>query len=341
MKAVRLHDYHKSPVVEDVAEPTISGPLDVVVKIGGAGVCRTDLHIIEGQWADRSGVALPYTLGHENAGWVHAVGDGVTNVAPGDTVILHPAPGCGLCRACRAGDDMHCSNGDFPGLVRDGGMADFLLTSARACVKLDPSTQPADVAALADAGITAYHAVRKAIPLLYPGTACVVIGAGGLGHIGIQCLAALTATTIIVVDRNPDALKLAEQLGAQHTVVAGGQQVDAVKDLTGGAGAEVVLDFVAEQGAEHDGFEMTRRAGSYFVIGYGGQLQIPTLDIISTERNIIGNIVGTYNDLVELMVLAEAGKVTLHTKTYPLDSAIEALDDLDNGRVRGRAILVP
>lgn len=114
MKAVRLHDYHKSPVMEDVAEPTISGPLDVIVKIGGAGVCRTDLRIIEGQWADRSGVALPYTLGHENAGWVHAVGDGVTNVAPGDTVILHPAPGCGLCRACRAGDDMHCSNGDFP-----------------------------------------------------------------------------------------------------------------------------------------------------------------------------------------------------------------------------------
>jgi NAD+-dependent secondary alcohol dehydrogenase Adh1 len=220
-------------------------------------------------------------------------------------------------------------------------MAEFLLTSARACVKLDPSTQPADVAALADAGITAYHAVRKAIPLLYPGTTCVVIGAGGLGHIGIQCLAALTATTIIVVDRNPDALKLAEKLGAQHTVVANGQQVDAVKDLTGGAGAEVVLDFVAEQGAEHDGFEMTRRAGSYYVIGYGGQVQIPTLDIISTERNIIGNIVGTYNDLAELMVLAQAGKVTLHTKTYPIDSALEALDDLDNGRVRGRAILVP
>ncbi|MGH3962420.1 MAG: NAD(P)-dependent alcohol dehydrogenase [Pseudonocardiaceae bacterium] len=341
MKAVRLHDYHKPAVVEDVAEPTISGPLDVIVKIGGAGVCRTDLHIIEGQWADRSGVALPYTLGHENAGWVHAVGDGVTNVAPGDTVILHPAPSCGLCRACRAGDDMHCSNGDFPGLVRDGGMAERLLTSARACVKLDPSTQPADVAALADAGITAYHAVRKAIPLLCPGTTCVVIGAGGLGHIGIQCLAALTATTIIVVDRNPDALTLAGELGAQHTVIADGQHVDAVADLTGGAGAEVVLDFVAEQGAEHDGFEMTRRAGSYFVIGYGGQVQIPTLDIISTERNIIGNIVGTYNDLAELMVLAQAGKVTLHTKTYPLDSAVEALDDLDNGRVRGRAILVP
>jgi NAD+-dependent secondary alcohol dehydrogenase Adh1 len=209
---------------------------------------------------------------------------------------------------------------------------------------------PASASAATSAGFVSgssfTHAravVRRysAIPLLYPGTSAVVIGAGGLGHIGVQCLAALTGTNIIVVDRNPDALKLASELGAHHTVVGDGSQVDAVKDLTGGQGAHVVLDFVAEQGAEMDGWNMTRPAGSYYVIGYGGQLEIPTLDIISTERNIIGNIVGTYNDLVELMVLAEADKVTLHTKTYPLDSAVEALDDLDNGRVRGRAILVP
>jgi NAD+-dependent secondary alcohol dehydrogenase Adh1 len=341
MKAVRLQKYHRQPVIEEVPEPRATGPFDVVVKIGGAGVCRTDLHIIEEQWAEKSGVALPYTIGHENAGWVHEVGPAVSNVAVGDTVILHPTPTCGLCHACRAGDDMHCPNGSFPGIDSDGGMAEYLLTSARACIKLDPATQPQDVAALADAGITAYHAVRKAIPLLYPGTACVVIGAGGLGHIGIQCLAALTATTVIVVDRNPEALKLAEQLGANHTVVADGNQVRAVQDLTGGAGANVVLDFVAEQGAEQDGFAMTARAGSYFVIGYGGQLQIPTLDIVSTERNIIGNIVGTYNELAELMSLAQAGKVTLHTRTYPLEAAVEAVADLDAGRVRGRAILVP
>jgi NAD+-dependent secondary alcohol dehydrogenase Adh1 len=340
MKAVRLHAFHSQPVIDEVPEPVISGPLDVIVKIGGAGVCRTDLHIIEGQWDAAMGTPLPYILGHENAGWVHEVGSAVTNVSVGDTVILHPTPTCGLCRACRAGDDMHCIASTFPGLSTDGGMAEYLLTSARACVKLDPQTQPKDVAALADAGITAYHAVRKAIPLLYPGTSCVLIGAGGLGHIGIQCLAALTATQIIVVDRNPDALKLAEQLGAQHTVVADGGQVDAVKDLTGG-GAEVVLDFVAEQGAENDGWAMTRPAGSYYVIGYGGELHIPTLDIISTERNVVGNIVGTYNELAELMVLAQTGKVTLHTRTYPLDAAAEALADLDAGRVRGRAILVP
>jgi NAD+-dependent secondary alcohol dehydrogenase Adh1 len=341
MKAVRLHAFHQQPVVDEVPEPVISGPLDVIVRIGGAGVCRTDLHIIDGQWDAAMSTPLPYTLGHENAGWVHEVGSAVTSVQPGDTVILHPTPTCGLCRACRAGQDMHCIASTFPGLSTDGGMAEYLLTSARACVKLDPATRPQDVAALADAGITAYHAVRKALPLLYPGTTCVVIGAGGLGHIGIQCLAALTATNIIVVDQNPDALKLAEQLGAHHTVVADGTQVAAVQDLTGGTGAEVVLDFVAEQGAENDGWAMTGRAGSYFVIGYGGTLHIPTLDIISTERNIIGNIVGTYNELAELMVLAQAGKVTLHTRAYPLDAAVEAIADLDAGRVRGRAILVP
>src|SRR5215472_7899487 len=180
VKAVRIHGYHQQPVV---------------VKIGGAGVCRTDLHIIEGQWDAAMSPSLPYTLGHENAGWVHEVGSGVTNLAVGDTVILHPLITDGVCRACRAGDDMHCVSASFPGLSHDGGMAEYLLTSARACVKLDPQTQPAEVAALADAGITAYHAVRKAIPLLYPGTTAVVIGAGGLGHIGVQCLAALTATT--------------------------------------------------------------------------------------------------------------------------------------------------
>jgi NAD+-dependent secondary alcohol dehydrogenase Adh1 len=342
MKAVRLHSYNKPPTIDEVPEPTVTGPLDVVVKIGGAGVCRTDLHIILGQWDSRMNPTLPYTIGHENAGWVHEVGSAVTNVAVGDTVILHPTPTCGLCRACRAGQDMHCSSSTFPGLDGSaGGMAEYLLTSARACVKLDPGTQPQDVAALADAGITAYHAVRKMIPQLYPGTTCVVIGAGGLGHIGIQCLAALTATNIIVVDRNPDALNLAKQLGAAHTALADGTQVDAIKDLTGGEGADVVFDFVAEEGAENDGFEMTRPAGSYSVIGYGGSLTIPTLDIISTERNIIGNIVGTYNELAELMVLAQAGKVTLHTKIYPLDAAQDALADLDAGLVRGRAILVP
>src|SRR2546426_5715886 len=199
MKAVRLAKYHVQPTIEEVSEPKITGPHDVIVRIGGAGLCRTDLHIIEGQWAEKSGVTLPYTLGHENAGWVQDIGSAVSNVAVGDTVIVHPLVTCGLCRACRAGNDMHCSNAAFPGISVDGGMATFLKTSARAVVKLDPSLAPKDIAALADAGLTAYHAVKKASALLHPGTKAEVNGAGGLGHIGVQCLKALTPAEIIVV----------------------------------------------------------------------------------------------------------------------------------------------
>ena len=341
MKAVQLGLYNSKPELAEVPRPTIDGPMDVIVRVGGAGVCRTDLHIIEGQWEEKSGVRLPYTIGHENAGWVEEVGSAVTNIAPGDPVILHPLATCGLCRACRAGDDVHCADSKFPGIDSDGGYAEYLKTTARSVVKLDPSLQPADVAALADAGLTAYHAVAKAARILRPGHRAVIIGAGGLGHIGIQVLAALSAAEMIVVDRSPEALTLARDLGARHTVVADGSQVDAVLALTGGEGAEVVLDFVGEGGAIEDGIAMLRQAGSYFVIGYGGRLEVPTIDVISSEINFIGNLVGSYNDLVELMSLAADGKVTLHTTTYPLTEFATALTDLDQGRVRGRAILVP
>ncbi|HAG97302.1 MAG TPA: alcohol dehydrogenase [Ktedonobacter sp.] len=341
MKAVRLHQYEQQPKIEEVAEPKITGPYDVIVRIGGAGLCRTDLHIIEGQWAEKMHPTLPYTLGHENAGWVHEIGSAVSNVAVGDTVIVHPLITCGLCRACRAGDDMHCSNSAFPGISIDGGMANFLKTSARAVVKLDASLAPKDIAALADAGLTAYHAVKKAANILYPGTKAVVIGAGGLGHIGIQCLKALTPAEIIVVDRSPEALELTRKWGADHTVVVDGSQVARVKDITDGQGAEAVIDFVGEGGAIEDGIGMLRPAGSYYVIGYGGKLNIPMIDIISTEINFIGNIVGTYNDLAELMTLTAQGKVILHTVTYPLDATLDAIHALDSGKLRGRGILIP
>ncbi|GAA3952444.1 NAD(P)-dependent alcohol dehydrogenase [Actinomadura viridis] len=341
MKAVRVHEYDEAPTLDDVPEPAVNGPHDVVVQVQGAGVCRTDLHIIEGQWRDKSGVRLPYVIGHENAGRVAEIGPAVTNVAVGDPVILHPLVTCGLCTACRAGDDVHCSASAFPGIDTDGGMAEYLLTSARSVVRLDPSLEPADVAALADAGLTAYHAVRKAAPRLRPGTTAVVIGAGGLGHIGVQALRALTATRIVVVDRSAEALELAAELGADETVLADGSQVARVLEATGGDGAHAVLDFVGEGGAIEDGIAMLRRAGGYFVIGYGGRLDVPTIDIISSEIDFIGNLVGTYNDLVELMALAASGRVRLHTVKYPLDRFAEALSDLGRGRVRGRAVLVP
>jgi NAD+-dependent secondary alcohol dehydrogenase Adh1 len=341
MKAARLHEYHSRLTVEEVPEPAISGPHDVVVRVGGAGLCRTDLHIQEGQWAEKSGVTLPYTLGHENAGWVQAVGSAVSNVEVGDTVIVHPLVTCGLCRACRWGDDVHCEDSTFPGISVDGGFAELLHTTARSVVKLDPSLHPSDIAALSDAGLTAYHAVKKAVRDLYPGSTAVVIGAGGLGHIGIQCLKAMTAADIVVLDPLEEALALARETGADQTVAVDGKHVDTVLEMTGGKGAEAVIDFVGERGATADGVAMLRDAGSYYVIGYGENIDVPTIDIISREINFIGNLVGSYNDLAELMALTAAGKVTLHTAAYQLDAVNDAMADLDHGRIRGRAIFVP
>jgi NAD+-dependent secondary alcohol dehydrogenase Adh1 len=341
MRAARLHAYHEPLRLDSVEEPRALGPLDVVVRIGAAGLCRTDLHIQEGQWAEKSGVQLPYTPGHENAGWVHEIGSAVTNVERGDTVIVHPFISCGLCGACRRGDDMHCTSGSFPGINRDGGFAEYLLTSARSVVKLDPSLEPKDIAALADAGLTAIHAVKKAIPVLGAGTHVVVIGAGGLGHIGIQCLKAYTPAEVIVIDPSERALALAGEMGADQTVRVDGKQVDAVNELTDGFGAEAIIDFVGEKGAIQDGIAMVRDGGFYYVIGYGENIDIPTIDVISREISFIGNLVGTYADLQELMTLTAQGKVRLHTSTYPLDAINDAMADLDNGRLQGRGILIP
>ncbi len=343
MKAVRLHAYDRWPSVDEVPEPRATGPFDVIVRIGGAGLCRTDLHIFEGQWAPLTGVDLPYTIGHENAGWVHEIGSAVANVEVGDAVIVHPLVTCGLCRPCRAGDDVHCTDQAFPGIGPDGGWAELLSTTARAGVKLPDGLEPAAVAAHAHGGLPAYHAVKKAMlrGLLLPGMRAVVIGAGGLGHVGIRSLAALSPAEIIVVDRDPDALELARELGAGHLVTAHASQVDTVLELTDGDGAEVVFDFVGENGTVAQAFAMTREAGSQFVIGYGEPIDAPTIEVISTERSFVGNLVGTYNDLAELMTLAAEGRVDLRTRTFALNDAVEAMQELHHGRLHGRGVLVP
>jgi NAD+-dependent secondary alcohol dehydrogenase Adh1 len=235
---------------------------------------------------------------------------------------------------------MQCINGAFPGISQDGGFAQLLRTSARSVVKLDPILEPKDIAALADAGLTAHHAVRKSVPELYAGTNAVVIGAGGLGHIGIQCLRAMTPTNIIVVDPSEEALELAKEWGADETVQVQEGYSDTVLEMTNG-GAEVVFDYVGERGAQDEAWKMTRPAGFHYVIGYGGKVEIPTIDIISTERSVIGNLVGTYNDLEELMNLTARGLVKLHTATYPLDAVNDAIQDLNSGKLRGRGILIP
>src|SRR3979490_2801414 len=304
MKAAVLHAFDEKLTAkefvkyEDVTDPKISRPMDVIVRIGGAGVCRTDLHIVEGIWRSKVDVKLPYIMGHENAGWAEAVGPGV---------ICHPLVTSGHCLACRRGNDMHALDSAFPGINANGGYAQYLLTGQRSLIKLPKSLAPKDVAPYTDAGLTAYRAAKKASRHLLPGEYVAVIGAGGLGHIGIQVLAALCAAEIIIVDRSDTALQLAKECGAHHVVKADGDEVEAVLALTGGRGAEAVIDFVGEGDAIAKGLSMTANGGYYYIVGYGGKIELPTIDMITTEKTIVGNLVGTYAENSALMALPGRG----------------------------------
>jgi D-arabinose 1-dehydrogenase-like Zn-dependent alcohol dehydrogenase len=346
MRAAQLAGYDKPVELNEVPEPTLSDPFDVIVKIGGAGVCRTDLHLVEAVWRDALGdPTLPYTLGHENAGWVEEVGAAVTGLSKGDPVIMHPLMTCGFCRACRTGYDMACENGLFPGLDgTHGGFAEYLKTSARAVIKLAPGTDPVPLAPFADAGITAYHAVKKVTPYIYPGTWAVVVGVGGLGHFGVQLLKVMTTARVIALDTRPERLDFAMELGADEAVLAGADGgVADIMRITEGRGVDVVLDFVGEHGTPETALQYLRQArgGTYVVIGYGGVVAPTTLDMIAREINVIGSIVGSYSELVELMELNRQGKVTIRAERFPLDEAVHAMEELDAGRVIGRAVLVP
>src|SRR6516165_6981204 len=250
MKAAVLHEYDTSlanpdfVILEEVEEPKLARSTDVIVRIGGAGVCRTDLHVIEGIWRQKVDVKLPYVMGHENAGWVEEMGKAVEGFKKGDPVICHPLITNCFALASRRGDDMHVEGSEFPGISTNGGYAELLRTGVGSLIKLPQILAPKDVAPHADAGLTAYHVGKKAAGHLSPGERVAVIGVGGLGHIGIQVLAALCSADIIAVDRSEAALSLAKECGARHLVKADEHQVEAVRELTDGKGAEAVIDFV-------------------------------------------------------------------------------------------------
>jgi NAD+-dependent secondary alcohol dehydrogenase Adh1 len=319
--------------------PEVSGPLDVLVRIGGAGVCATDLHAIEGLM-EPAGVTLPLVLGHENAGWVEEIGTAVTTVVPGDAVLVYPPYSCGLCVACRRGNDMHCARHEFTGLSVDGGFAEYVLVSERSLLKLPAGVEPVGVAPHADAGLTAYHAVRRQAHLAVPGTTAVVIGAGGVGHIALQLIRELGSSAVVAVDTDERRRRLAKTLGADE-VLDGPGAVDAVRELTGGRGADLVFDFVGTDETHAASTAMLARGGTFSIVGYGGIVPAPSAALVGLEQSLVGNLVGTWVDLWELLQLHAAGRITLQTETHPLDAVNDVLAKLRDGEVTGRAVLVP
>ncbi len=340
MKAALLAEYHRPLELVEKPVPEPVAGRDVVVRIGGAGVCATDLHAIEGLM-EPAGLRPPVVLGHENAGWVHAVGNDVTTAAEGDAVLLYPAYSCGLCINCRRSLDMHCDRHQFTGLTRDGGFAEYVLVDERSLLKLPPGVEPAQVAPHSDAGITAYHAVKRLLPRLAPGSTATVIGVGGVGHIALQLLRVLGGGTVIGIDTDERRRALARELGADEVLGAEADIAGAVREATNGAGADVVLDFVATDATHAAGLDMLARRGLYSTVGYGGMISVPSVAMVVGETAIAGNLVGSWIDLWELLQLHGRGDVTLRTETYELDDVNGVLDRLRQGEITGRAVLVP
>jgi NAD+-dependent secondary alcohol dehydrogenase Adh1 len=336
MRAAQLTEYHRplELIEKDVPEPTAAR--DVLIRIGGAGVCATDLHAQDGLM-EPAGLRPPIVLGHENAGWVQAVGADVTTAKEGDAVLVYPPYSCGLCVSCRRGLDMFCERHQFYGLTKDGGFADYLVVDERSLVPLPAGVEPAEVAPHSDAGITAYHAVKKLLPRLAPGTTSVVIGVGGVGHIALQLLRVLGGGAVIGVDTDERRRALAKELGADEVLADAAD----VREATNGAGADVVLDFVATDATHAAGLYMLARRGLYSTVGYGGMIAVPSVAMVVGETEIAGNLVGSWIDLWELLQLHGRGDVTLRTQTHPLEAVNDVLDALREGEITGRAVLVP
>jgi NAD+-dependent secondary alcohol dehydrogenase Adh1 len=317
--------------LEDLPRPRADGPFDVVVRVAAAGVCRTDIHLATGELPS----PVPIVLGHENAGWVHEVGSEVTRVAVGDAVICYPFVSDGLSVPERAGLDTCAPGRRTPGITVDGGYAEYLLTNERSMLPVRPDADLAALAVLTDAGLAAYRACKRAASLLRPGDTAVVFGAGGLGHLAIQIVRALSPAVIVAVDTNPAARELALACGADQAVAPD----DLRASVPGGAHA--VLDFVGVDATAASGIAALDFGGTYIAVGVGGAVTLPLTELVEGEKHIEGVYVGTYTDLLEVTELALAGRVTPHVVRYPLEAANEALHDLAAGRVLGRAVLTP
>jgi propanol-preferring alcohol dehydrogenase len=288
----------------------------------------------------------PFTLGHENAGWVHALGAGVTGVEVGEPVAVYGPWGCGLCHRCRQGMENYCERQaevgpPGGGLGLDGGMAAYMLVPhPRLLVPLG-GLEPVDAAPLTDAGLTPYHAIKRSLPLLVPGSTAVVIGAGGLGHMAVQILEQTTAATIIAVDERKEALKLATSIGAGHGVVAGDDAAAEILDLTRAKGADVVIDLVGVDATLALGAAVTRPLGHLTIVGIGGGTLPVSFFGIAYEVSVATTYWGSLPELMEVIALAAEGRIRAHVERFTLDSALDAYEQMRTGELRGRAVIVP
>jgi propanol-preferring alcohol dehydrogenase len=344
MKALRLTRWGKPAELRETTVPE-PGPGQVLLKIAGAGACHSDLHLMdwpEGQvpWK------LPFTIGHENAGWVEQVGAGVSSFTKGDAVLVYGPWGCGRCRPCRLGRENYCERAaeirvSGGGLGLDGGMAEYMLVPSTRLLVPIGDLDPIQAAPLSDAALTPYHAIAKSRDRLQPGATAVVIGIGGLGQMGIQLLKATTGARVIAVDTDDRKLETARKLGADLVVRSGADAAAAIRGATAGVGADVVLDMVGADATLALAAKVLRSEGRLVIIG----LALGTLPVsffaLPYGAEVATSYWGTVTELIEIVALARAGRIRVDVEAFPLDKAPEVYERLRRGEIRGRAVVVP
>ncbi|PYY32648.1 NAD(P)-dependent alcohol dehydrogenase [Curtobacterium sp. MCBD17_030] len=348
MKALRYVEVGKPPVVVDIPIPT-PGPGQVLLKVTAAGVCHSDDYVMslpEQAYRDQH-YPLPLTLGHEGAGVVHELGEGVdTALQVGDAVAVYGPWGCGYCHNCSTGRENYCTNADAlgirpPGLGNQGSMAEYMIVDdPRHLVPLG-DLDPVQNVSLTDAGLTPYHAIKRSLPKLGAGTYAVVIGSGGLGHVGIQILKALSGATVIVLDVNEDKLELAKHVGADVTLISDASAAGRIREITGGLGANAVFDFVGADPTIATAIAVAGLDSDVTIVGIGGGTASFGFGSIAYDAAVRVPYWGSRSELIEVLDLARAGKVDVEVQTYSLDDGPKAYEDLAASTIRGRAVIVP
>ena len=336
MRAVRFHGRGEPLTVDDVESPS-PGPGEVLVDVVAAGVCGTELHFLDGLLAP---ARVPITLGHEVAGTVSAVGEGVTEPALGDRVAVHYFHSCGACDRCTAGDDHLCDAPlGFLAFVTDGGFAEQLVVPARSAVPVPDGLDLVEAATLCCSGATAVHAARVAAT--GEGDVAVVYGTGGVGLALVQVLQ-MAGARVLAVGRGEERLALAREFGAE-TVNASPEDVAVrVRELTGGRGADVVFELVGTADTGAVALACLGKRGAVVYIGYSfDKVPLFPLSLVVSEQRILTSVGNRRSELVEALELAASGRLRTVVTTAPLADAAAVLEDLRAGRIVGRAVLVP
>ncbi|MSO33394.1 MAG: NAD(P)-dependent alcohol dehydrogenase [Candidatus Nanopelagicaceae bacterium] len=354
MKALRLMKWKSEAEIVELPKPT-PAPGQLVIKIGGAGACHLDLDLMkdfgDGQLSPLPAMAWkpPFTLGHENAGWIDLIGAGVSRFREGDPVAVYGSWGCGKCGKCKAGFETYCDNpakapvpGGGGGLGLDGGMAEYMLVPfERLLLDLPDGLKPIDAAPLTDAALTPYHAIKRSWAKLTPDAFIVIIGVGGLGHMAVQIAKVTTGATIIAIDSRNEALELATSLGANYTFKVGDEIKSKVKDLTSGHGAEVVLDFVGNKQTMALGASICRTLGDFTIVGIAGEVLPFSFFSVPYKTSLQTTYWGSRVELAEVLDLAAHHLISSKISKFKLADAPQVYLDLAAGKIEGRAVIVP